>query len=121
MLVRSPLAEYLRHCGYRVLEAVNAREAKAFLIAGLMKVDLVFTNAVLSGEENGFAVSTWVRQHWPEIKVLLTGSIANAAQMASEVCEDGPMLEKPYGHEIVLGRIQRLLAQNRRRQRDEPQ
>ena len=121
VLIRSPLAEYLRHCGYRVLEAVNAREAKAFLIAGPMKVYLVFANAVLAGDENGFTLSTWLRRRWPEIRVLLTGSVANAAQRAGEVCEDGPMLERPYGHDVVLRRIQQGLLQNRRRQRDEPQ
>ena len=31
IVVRSPLAEYLRECGYRVLEAVNTIEARELL------------------------------------------------------------------------------------------
>ena len=33
VIVRTPLAEYLRECGYRVLEAVTAAEARTLLAA----------------------------------------------------------------------------------------
>lgn len=115
VLIRAPLAAYLRDCGYRVLEAQSAAEAKALLNAGQTRVDLVFIDAGLAGAENGFALATWLRQTWPGLDVLLTAGVANAAQKAAEVCESGPMLAKPYSHEHVLARIQKLLHQAGRR------
>ncbi len=115
VLVRAPLAEYLRLCGYRVHEAGTAAEARTLLEAGRTRIDLVFASAVLSGRENGFALATWVRHHTTGINVLLTGGIANAAQRAAEVCGDGPMPTQPYSHEVVLRRIRRLLRQAEQR------
>ena len=44
VLIRMPLAEYLRECGYRVFEAADVAEAKAVLNADT-PVDLVFADA----------------------------------------------------------------------------
>jgi CheY-like chemotaxis protein len=82
VLIRMPLAEYLRECGYRVFEAADVAEAKAVLNADT-PVDLVFADANgPPGEENGFMLASWVRQHYPNIEVLLTSSIPNAAAKA---------------------------------------
>lgn len=115
VLVRAPLAEYLRQCGYRVLEAQSAAEARMLLNAGQAAIDMVFIDAGLSGAENGFALASWVRQAHPGVDVLLAGSVAKAAQKAAEVCENGPALAKPYSHELVLARIQKLLHEAGRR------
>lgn len=114
VLVRAPLANYLRTCGYRVLEAASAKEARMLLAANHTRIELVFVDASLSGAENGFALAQWVRQDHPNIRVLLAGSITDAAQKAGKLCEGGPMLAKPYTPDIVLARIQRLLHQVRK-------
>jgi DNA-binding NtrC family response regulator len=113
VLIRMPLAEYLRECGYRVFEAAGVAEAKAVL-ASDTPVDLVFTDVNLAGEENGFMLAHWVRQHHPATRVLLTSGVANAARKASNLCHSGgPMLAKPYTHERVLQLIQTLLRKAR--------
>jgi CheY-like chemotaxis protein len=56
VLIRLPLAEYLRDCGYRVFEASNVAEAKAVLDADT-PVDLVFSDVNMPGNENGFALA----------------------------------------------------------------
>jgi len=43
-LVRHPLAEYLRDCGYRVLEAVNYGEARALLDKASLRIDVVLAD-----------------------------------------------------------------------------
>ena len=43
-LVRTPLAEYLRECGYRVLEAINAKEAQRLLSEGSQTIDIVLAD-----------------------------------------------------------------------------
>jgi DNA-binding response OmpR family regulator len=114
VLIRLPLAEYLRDCGYRVFEASNVAEAKAVLDADT-PVDLVFSDVNMPANENGFSLASWIRQRYPDTKVLLTSGIANATRKAAELCEDGPLLAKPYSHDGVLQRIQALLRQAKRR------
>jgi len=41
ILVRHPLAEYLRDCGFTVFEVANADEAKAALSAADFEVEVV--------------------------------------------------------------------------------
>jgi CheY-like chemotaxis protein len=115
VLIRLPLAEYLRDCGYRVFEASNVAEAKAVLDADT-PVDLVFSDVNMPGNETGFALASWIRQRHPDTKVLLTSGIANATRKAEDLCEDGPLLAKPYSHALVLQRIQSLLRNAKRRQ-----
>jgi DNA-binding NtrC family response regulator len=81
VLIRLPLAEYLRDCGYRVFEANNVAEAKAVLDADT-PVDLVFSDVNMPGNENGFALALRIRQRHPDTKVILTSGIANAAEKA---------------------------------------
>ena len=94
VLIRLPLAQYLRDCGYRVCEASDLAEAKAVLDADTA-VDLVFTDVNMPGIENGFALASWIRQRHPETRVLLTSGITNATRKAEDLCEDGPLLAKP--------------------------
>ena len=68
MLIRLPLAEYLRDCGYRVFEASNAAEAKAVVDADT-PVDLVFSDVNMPGNENGFALAVWIRHDLPSMKL----------------------------------------------------
>jgi DNA-binding response OmpR family regulator len=108
ILVRHPLAEYLRECGYRVLEALNADEARKLLVDRSETIDVVLADA--AREENGFALAGWLRQEHPNIKVVLAGNVASAAEKAGDLCEEGPNLSKPYDHKLVLNYIRRLLA-----------
>lgn len=110
ILVRSPLADYLRECGYRVLEAVDGLEARKILAdTASGAVDIVLANTAANGD-NGFALASWIRANFPDIEVALAGTVTKAAEKASDLCEDGPSLSKPYDHSLVLDQIRRLLA-----------
>ncbi len=109
ILVRTPLAEYLRECGYTVMEAVDSIEAQALLTDKPSAVDLVLAD--VGGEDrSGFALAKWIRERFPDIRVILAGSIAGSVEKAVGLCEDGPALSKPYDHRAVLEQIQRLRA-----------
>jgi CheY-like chemotaxis protein len=111
LLIRMPLTEYLRDCGYRVLEVGSVPDAKSVLNSAPL-VDLVFTDVTLAGEENGFMLANWVREHHPATKVLLTSGVANTAEKANELCADSPLVAKPYTYFGVLQRINALLPQS---------
>ena len=115
ILVRSTIAEYLRSCGYRVIEAVNADEAMEVIRHLEIKLDIVFSDIEMPGTMDGFALASWIRKHRPELDVILAGSVRRAADSAKKLCEDGP-LPKPYQAEAVVRRIRRLMAARASRQ-----
>lgn len=112
-LVRTPLAAYLRDCGYTVLEASDGNEALELLQDADSTVDLVLAAVDLDGHPNGFALAQWVRLNLPGVKVLLAGSIETAADAAAELCTEGPHLKRPYERQVVVETIKRLLASRR--------
>lgn len=116
ILVRHPLAQYLRDCGYEVAEAVDATEAHQIVEARPTTIDVVLVEAQRSGPA-GFGLAAWLRAEHPGIRVLLAGSIAKAAATAGDLCDEGPTLTKPYDHQLVLDEIRRLLAARARGER----
>jgi DNA-binding response OmpR family regulator len=112
-LVRHPLAEYLRECGYDVLEACNAAEAYQILDNGSKSIDIVLADADSAGGD-AFALARWLRTNRPAVNVILAGTVNKALATAEGLCEDGPALTKPYSHQVVLDRIRRLRAARER-------
>ena len=109
VLVRHPLAEYLRECGYKVAEAVDADEARQLLVKGASGIDLVMVHA-LSETDRGFTLASWIRGRYPDLQVIISGTLAKAAENAGAVCGEGPALTKPYDLKLVLAHIRRLQA-----------
>jgi DNA-binding NtrC family response regulator len=109
IFVRMPIAQYLRDCGYKVIEAVSAEEAMAVLTRSDTVIDLVFTDIEMPGAVDGFGLAKWIRDHRPGVDVLLAGTVPRAVQSAKEVCQQGPV-PKPYDPQTVHNRIRRLLA-----------
>jgi CheY-like chemotaxis protein len=110
VLIRLSIAEYLRDCGYRVLEAGSAEEATTILQKSDLQLDVVLSGIKMPGRMNGFALAQRARELRPGLKVILAGTAERAAHEAADLCEDGPMLMKPYDPQIVLDHIKRLLA-----------
>lgn len=108
IITRTVIADYLRHCGYRVVEAHDAREAQQALEHRDFKIDIVVSDVDLPGEMSGFQLATWVREVRPEIRVLLSANTERTANVAGDLCEDGPHLAKPYDPSIVVDHIKRL-------------
>jgi len=119
ILVRHPLAEYLRECGYRVVEAANFDEARQlFTQRRPLAINAVLADVNAPGVENAFAFSGWRRANRPGVAIILAGNIDATAEKAADLCEQGP-LGKPYDHQLVLDRIRQALAA-RDRARGEP-
>jgi len=113
ILIRMVIADYLRDCGYKVIEAASGDEALILLQQKDISVDIVFSDIEMPGETDGFALAQWVRQHQPDTEMLLAGTPPKAAETARDLCDDGP-LPKPYDHAVALNRIRRLLAGRRK-------
>ncbi|HYI90418.1 MAG TPA: response regulator [Beijerinckiaceae bacterium] len=109
VLVRIVIAEYLRDCGYRVLEAGSANDAIAVL-GSKLKVDIVFADLELPGPSSGLELARWIRRRLPDVRVIVTSGISSSAELAGELCEAGPPIAKPYESDAVVQRIRSLTA-----------
>jgi len=113
ILLRHPLAEYLRECGFVVHEAANGEEAKAALGSRKLNVGIVFADMTSVG--SGFQLQAWIRSQMPDVEVILAGSIDKAVDQAGRLCNDGPALVKPYEHRLILDRIRKSLSRRAHR------
>jgi DNA-binding NtrC family response regulator len=112
ILVRMPIAQYLRDCGYKVIESSNADEAMQVLLHRETAVHVVFTDIEMPGAVDGFGLAKWIREHRPGLAVLLAGTVSRAVEGAKDLCAQGPV-PKPYDHQSVHNHIRRLLAARR--------
>jgi len=109
-MVRMPIAEYLRDCGYDVLEAGDAAEAMAALHAA-GRVSVVFSDVRMPGPMDGFALARWLQKNHPDIPVLLTSGYNSSRSLSADVAKGVKLIEKPYSQAHVARRIQDLLEQ----------
>lgn len=108
VLVRMVVAEYLRECGYTVIEATAAKDVWTVIDSG-HRLDVVVAEV---GAVDGFSLAKRVRQTHPGIDVILTSGITGAAHESHELCKEGP-IKQPYEPKDVEARI-RLLLERRR-------
>lgn len=110
ILSRHAIADYLRHCGYAVVEAANTDEAFLALGEVTLSIDVIVCDIASLPSADGFELAKWVRQNRPELKVKLAGGVEKAAQVALELCEGGPHLKRPYEPEAIIDYVKRLRA-----------
>jgi CheY-like chemotaxis protein len=85
VLVRIAIAEYLRGCGFRVIEAAGGLEARTVLQHG-PDIDVMLADARLAGDDNGFALAQWVRRYRPQVSVVLSVTLENKSEAAAHLC-----------------------------------
>jgi CheY-like chemotaxis protein len=106
-MVRMPIAEFLRDCGYAVVEASDAAEAIAAI--DNEPVELVFSDIRMPGQMDGLGLARWVRCNHPEIPVILTSGYTGARN-APDSIPGVRFIEKPYSQANVAQRIAALIS-----------
>ena len=114
VLTRMVLAEYLRECGYRVVECGNGDDVLVILSSG-RKIDVVLSDIELTGSLDGRALARQIRESHPMVEVRLTSGPAHAAGKAADLCDEGP-LDRPYHPRELVRRINRLRERRRHAQ-----
>ncbi len=103
VMVRALAADYLRGCGYEIVEAGGADEAIRILQAD-RRIGIVFSDVNMPGSMDGFGLARWLRRERPALKLILTsGTVA-------DLDVHGPVLAKPYDYGDLARRIRALLA-----------
>jgi len=110
IISRHAIADYLRHCGYAVVEAANTDEAMTALAELSLGVDIILCDIAAIGARSGFELAQWVRDNRPGLEVRLAGSLDVAAKTAADLCETGPHLKRPYEPQAVVDYIKQLRA-----------
>lgn len=109
VLSRLAMAEYLRECGFHVVEAASGVEAQQLVLAGL-KVDLVFSDITMPGGVDGIDLALWLMVHCEATKVILTSGLPDALTKAESACNQVlAFVPKPYDQADVAKRIRELL------------
>lgn len=114
VLTRIAIADHLRDCGYRVIEASGGLEAKTVLTHG-PEIHILFADARLVGEDNGFALAQWARRNRPGVQVLLSTGLARKSEAAANLCSH-TTTSPPASH--LRERIEAMNARHGRRARD---
>lgn len=109
VLTRAASADYLRSCGYRVLEATGADEARAILQIG-EPIRILFTDVQLRGETDGFALASWVEKNYPHVRIIMASGAPEVLKKAEASSLKRPLLTKPYAFEVLLFHVRRLIA-----------
>lgn len=107
--VRRLACRYLRDLGYTVLEAGDVEDALAILETE-PAIDLVFSDIVMPGEQNGYDLARWVAAHRPAIKYLLATGYHDRTQTAP--ADDPalpPVLFKPYSQDQLAQWVRQML------------
>lgn len=108
-MVRMPIAEYLRDCGYNVVEAGDANEAIAAMDP-VSPVSIVFSDVRMPGQMDGFGLAEWFRSHYPGVPVLLTSGYNGGRSLSAAAIPGVRFIEKPYSQTQVARRIAALLG-----------
>jgi DNA-binding NtrC family response regulator len=107
---RHAIADYLRHCGFAVVEAADTSEALIAIQEPSLSIDVIVCDVAAVGTQSAFGLASWVRQNRPELEVRLAGSLERTVETAAELCRSGAQLARPYEPEAVVDYIKQLRA-----------
>lgn len=113
-LIRLTLSDHLQDSGFKVLEAGTGDEALAILAAPAFTVDLVFTDVMMPGLTDGFALASWIGENQPGIPVVVTSGDAEKIATARERGEDIQFVPKPYDLDALTAQIRQALERRGR-------
>ena len=114
ILSRHAIADYLRHCGYAVVEAASTDEAMTALAEASLGIDVILCDVAAIGARSAFDLAQWVRNNRPGLEVRLAGNVDIAVRTAADLCETGPHLRRPYEPQAVMDYIKQLRAARER-------
>jgi len=106
--LRRVVLRQLHELGYRVLEAENAAAALALLES--TKVDLLFTDVIMAGEFDGYALAHRVHERWPATRILLTSGFPQTKLDNGNGWHDTfTLLSKPYRRRDLAEALRKAL------------
>ena len=111
ILVRVVIVDCLRTCGYKVIET-SAPDEVFTVLRTEIEIDVVLGHLRHLQANGNFNLASEIRKHRPDIALILTSGLANAAEKTSELCADTAK-KNPFPPEEIMRRIKFLRARMR--------
>lgn len=105
-LVRTHTENQLRDLGYEVVCATGPAEAVK-LAEQMGKPDLLLTDVIMPGGENGRELAARMRERWPDLRVLCTSGYTDGAM--PELTEGLHFLAKPFRRKDLALKVRAAL------------
>lgn len=103
------VSTYLASLGYTVITATNGEEALNVIKSG-QKIDLLFSDVIMSGDMTGPELGAEARKILPNLKMLFTsGYSKNALQNSAVKINDFQQLTKPYKLDVLATQLRLIL------------
>lgn len=99
--------EVLKGWGYKVFCAKNADEA--LLILGKSQIDLLFSDVVMPGSMNGYALAEAAVKKYPKLKVLITSGFADKFAGEDYTKYGFELISKPYSRDSLAKTLRQIL------------
>jgi CheY-like chemotaxis protein len=116
-MLRETIREILSDCGYKVLTAVNGRDALVQAENLVNPVDLLLTDAVMPGM-GGFELVRRLRLRWPDLKVLqMSGYSQESLARREKRNLAGYWLPKPFTPEQLAAKVREVIDSEARTER----
>jgi DNA-binding NtrC family response regulator len=109
-LIRMSHSDFLRGCGFKVIEANDAEEAVKLITSYAIIIDLVLTDIRMPGDMDGLALARWIGARKPKMPVILCSGHAKEADAINELWADKPFFRKPYNLEKMVATIREVLG-----------
>jgi two-component system, response regulator PdtaR len=106
-LIRLVATDTLEDAGFAAFEASDARQAIA-LLERHEEIRILFTDVNMPGDMDGVSLAHYVRDHWPEVKIVVTTGRCAVAQ--PDLPEGSALLPKPYRMAHLIGTLRELTA-----------
>jgi PAS domain S-box-containing protein len=106
--LRTVVVRQLQAIGLRVLEAENAQMALGVL-RDEPKIDLIFTDVVLPGDMDGYALARAINEGHPYTKIIMTSGFPGMRFKDTELAKSLPLLSKPYRNQELIRMVREVL------------
>jgi len=106
--LRTVVVRQLEAIGLRVLEAENAQMALGVL-KDEPRVDLVFTDVVLPGNMDGYALARAIKEDYPNLKIIMTSGFPGMRFNETKLANGLPLLSKPYRKQDLVRMVREIL------------
>jgi CheY-like chemotaxis protein len=88
--------------GFSVLEAADGGTALKMLEGDFLRIDVLFTDVLMSGNLNGFALAERARAIRPDLAIVLTSGYVQPELARAIASADFQFLRKPYSlHDLL--------------------
>jgi two-component system, response regulator PdtaR len=106
-LLRMDAVDIARSAGFDAIEARNADEAIAILVAR-PTIHIIFTDVQMPGSMDGIKLAKFVKDRWPPIKIVATSGRLKVR--ADDLPEGARFIPKPYTPAQIIETFRQLIS-----------